>query len=82
MTIYKIEIEKNALKFIKSRNEKERLKIFSGIYKLPYSGDIKKMAGYKNRFRLRIGGIRVIYDKYDDILTIIVVETDNRGDIY
>ena len=82
MKIYNIEIEKNALKFIKTRNEQERKKIFSGIYKLPHSGDIKKMTGYINRFRLRIGDIRIIYDKYDDILKIIIVEIVNRGDVY
>jgi mRNA interferase RelE/StbE len=82
MMIYRIEIEKSALKFIKSRNKKEQQIIFSKIYKLPDSGDIKKMTGYNNRFRLRIGDIRIIYDKYDDILKIIVIEIGNRGDIY
>ena len=82
MQTYRIEIEKSAFKFIKSRNEKERRKIFSAIYGLPFEGDIKKMEGYVNRFRLRVGDIRIIYEKFDDILKIIVVEIGNRGDVY
>ena len=82
MQIYRIEIEKPALKFINSRNKKERTRIFDAINKLPDEGDIKKMKGYDYHFRLRIGDIRIIYEKYDNILKIVVIDAGNRGDIY
>ena len=82
MQTYKIEINKKAAKFIKSRNKKERDKIIEAIYNLPYGTDIIKMEGYERRFRLRIGNIRIIYEKFDNVFRIIVIDAGNRGDIY
>jgi len=44
--------------------------------------DIKKLSGYKQRYRLRIGKYRILFDKYDDKLIIIVIDIGSRGDIY
>ena len=51
--IYKIKIRPKALKFIESQDKYQRLRIYKAIYNLPNS-DIKKMAGYKNTYRLRV----------------------------
>ena len=42
------------------------------------------MEGYDNRYRLRIGDIRVIYELHTDGVTLIVLvaEIGNRGDVY
>ena len=82
MQIYRIEIRKKAAKFINSRNKKEQNKIIEAIYNLPNGTDIIKMAGYENRFRLRVGDIRIIYEKIDNVFKIIVIDAGNRGDIY
>ena len=82
MSMYEIRILKKANKFIQSRNAKEKQRIYGAIYKLPYGTDIIKMQKFKNRYRLRIGGYRITYEKDDDILVIKVIEADNRGDIY
>ena len=58
----RIEFKKPAEKFLKSRPRKEQVRILSQIYKLPSGNQIKKMEGYDNRYRLRIGDIRVIYE--------------------
>lgn len=79
---YRIEIEKKAVKFIEKQPQPQRIRIFSAIKKLPYSGDIKQMQGYENYFRLRVGDYRIIFTKQDDILLVRVVEAGNRGDIY
>ena len=84
MNCKRIEFKKSAEKFLKSRPRKEQVRILSQIYKLPSGNHIKKMEGYDNRYRLRVGDIRVIYELRTDEVTLIVlvVEIGNRGDVY
>jgi mRNA interferase RelE/StbE len=82
MNQFKIEFKKAASKFIRSRSPKEQQKILTAISILPNGTDIKKLEGYTKRFRLRLGGIRIIYEKYDDRLLILIIEAGQRGDIY
>lgn len=82
MLTYKIIIEKEAKKFIKTQNSKQQQKLLYAIDLLPCGNDVKKLKGYKNYYRLRINDYRVIYTKDDDIFTIIIINADNRGDIY
>lgn len=79
---YRIEINKKARKFIASQQPKQQKRIIEAIYKLPDGEDIKRLVGYNNVYRLRIGNYRVVYEIHDDILLIIVVNAGNRGDIY
>ncbi len=53
MMIYKIKIRPKALKFIEKQDKIQRLRIYKAIYNLP-NGDVKKMVGCKNEYRLRI----------------------------
>lgn len=64
-----IEYKKKAIKYINScdRAEKQRLK--DAIRKIPF-GDIKKLKGYDNDYRLRVGDLRVLFSINDDIITI------------
>ena len=50
---YKIKIRPKALKFIEKQDKVQRLRIYMAIYSLP-NGDVKKLAGCKNEYRLRI----------------------------
>ncbi len=50
---YKITIRPKALKFIEKQDKIQRLRIYKAIYSLP-NGDIKKLAGCKNHYRLRV----------------------------
>ena len=82
MKIYKIKFKKQAEKFLLSRTHKEKAQLLTAIYKLPDGVHIKKMEGYTNRYRLRVGDVRVIYEVHDDVLVIIVLKIGNRGDVY
>ncbi len=64
-----IEYKKKAVKYINScdKDTKNRLKI--AIEKLPF-GDIKKLAGFENEYRLRVGDLRVLFTKENNIITI------------
>ena len=44
--------------------------------------DIKKLKWYKNRYRLRIWKYRVLFEKYDDKLIILVIDIWSRWDVY
>lgn len=81
----RVEFKKSAEKFLKSRSRKEQVRILAKIYKLPSGEHIKKLEGYENRYRLRIGDIRIIYEIHHNSATvtvILVVEIGNRGDVY
>ena len=44
--------------------------------------DIKKLAGYEDRYRLRVGDYRVIYAVVDQQLIILVLGVGHRRAIY
>lgn len=44
--------------------------------------NVKKLTGYSDRYRLRVGDYRLIYDIIDGQLVILVVATGHRRDIY
>lgn len=75
----RIEYEKEAAKHIgkMDRPTKQRLKI--AIEKLP-AGDVKKLQGIKDDYRLRVGDLRVIFSVIND--TIIIKDVLPRGQVY
>ncbi len=86
--MYLIIPHKKVIKFISSRNKKDKLRIkkkFDQLMINPYPSnsevDVKKMINQKG-FRLRVGNYRFLYDVVDEKLIIYVEDADNRGDIY
>ena len=79
--LYKIEFKKKARKFIENQSKEDRIRIINAIRKLPY-GDVKKLQNNKGYYRLRVGDIRVIFEKKQDIFIIIIIDIGNRGQIY
>jgi len=77
---YKINISKKALKFIDKQDIYQKKRILSAIYGLP-KGDVKKLKGYEY-YRLRVGDFRVIFTKNDEELVILVIDIENRGQVY
>ena len=81
---FKVFIEKKALKELESMNEKLKTKITEKLKKLK-SGfslelDIKKIKGYKNHYRLRVGKIRILFEIEGD--KIIVYSILSRQQAY
>ena len=79
--IYKIKIRPKALKFIEKQDKNQKLRIYKAIYNLP-NGDVKKMAGCKNEYRLRVGNYRIIYEQNLNEFIILITRVENRGQIY
>ena len=63
-----IEYKKKAVKYINycDKDTKKRLK--KAIEKLPF-GDIKRLSGLKNEYRLRVGDLRVLFSIEDNIIS-------------
>ena len=70
---------KRAMKNIKSLDVRVKDRVKSGIEKIPF-GDIKKLRGYSNLYRLRIGDYRVIYEIWNE--EIIIDAVLPRGEAY
>ena len=84
---YSLILKKKVIKFIEKRELKDKNNIDSKLKILvnnPYrnsSLDIKKLSG-SSFYRLRINNFRFIYEIIDDELVILMVDGNNRGDIY
>jgi mRNA interferase RelE/StbE len=48
----------------------------------PRPRGVKKLQGFDNRYRLRGGDYRVIYEIHDNVLLVLVVEVVHRGGAY
>ena len=82
-----IRLSRDAEKFLRRVDSKTRQRLIAGITGLtqkPPKGDIKPLSGYTDgRFRLRVGGYRVIYKIFNDAIEILyVIDIGVRGDIY
>ena len=80
--MYKIIVMKKAKKFVDKLPKNERLRIAKAIEKLPNGEDIKRLKGYSNLFRLRVGDYRIIYTIDNGELIVYVIDAGNRGEIY
>ena len=82
---YEYNIRKKAMKFICKQDKKQQVRLLKAIYVLPTIGDVRKMAGENNLYRLRIGDFRILFEmssKSDTVTLIDVTNADNRGQIY
>ncbi|MEH2366220.1 MULTISPECIES: type II toxin-antitoxin system RelE family toxin [unclassified Nostoc] len=82
---YKVEILKGALKQLKklSPELQERIQVkIDDLAIEPRPNGVKKLKGKENAYRIRLGEYRVIYDIFDDILVVNVVEVGHRSKVY
>ena len=64
-----IEYSKKAVKYINIVNKSTKKRLKEAIEKIPF-GDIKKLQGVDNGYRLRVGDLRVLFSIEDDIIYI------------
>ena len=76
-----IKYHKQAEKFLLSQDKKTAMRIIAAIRQLP-SGDVKPLKGNNKpqKFRLRVGGYRIVFRVEQDVTVILRIDT--RGDVY
>lgn len=80
--MYQIVIKKKAKKFIDRLPLNEKKRVVAAIERLPNGEDIKKLKGHSDLLRLRVGDYRIIYTVDHGELIVMVIDADNRGQIY
>lgn len=78
---YRIEIQKTPLKFIQKQNKRDQERIMKCIKGLP-NWDIKKLKGFDNTYRARVGDFRILFNIDIDNMIVLITEVGNRGDVY
>ena len=82
--MYRITIKKRALKALENIQEPYYTNIKAAIYALadnPRPVSYKKLSG-RNAYRIRVSDYRIIYEIFDNILLIDVINLGHRKDIY
>lgn len=82
---YEIQISKSASKRIKNLSSELQERIEAKIDSLaiePRPDGVKKLKGRENSYRVRAGNYRILYDIFDNILLVSVVEIGHRRNIY
>lgn len=83
--IWRISIHRKAEKILRRLDGDTLERIRKAIRTLaldPRPTGMKKLAGYDNLFRLRVGDWRIIYAIEDDQLIVLVLEISPRGGAY
>jgi|TARA_B110000263_G_C14844162_1_gene301104 mRNA interferase RelE/StbE len=84
MESYRIVIKKSAAKEIEKIQKKDRIRVIEKIRSLsndPQPEGSKKLSG-QEKYRIRQGDYRILYQIIDDELIIIVVKIGHRRDVY
>ena len=84
MAQYRVIVRKSVSKDLKGVPKKDVRRIVSAIQSLaddPRPPGTKKLSG-QERYRLRQGNYRILYEIEDDRLIVCVVRVGNRRDVY
>jgi len=85
MASYKVELSNSAEKALFKIPKKMLTKVTSALEGLAYNPrpqGCKKLSGYEDVYRIRIGDYRVIYEIHDEIILVKVLKIGHRRDVY
>ena len=83
--VYRIEFTASAARSLSKLSETLQLRITAKIDTLadqPRPPGVEKLHGRRNRYRLRVGDYRIIYEIQDRILLVLIVDIGHRREIY
>ena len=86
MENYKVLIKKSAakeLEGIPGKKDRQRLvERIRGLAGDPRPMGAERLSGVRDKYRIRQGNYRVLYEIEDDVLTVYVVKIADRKDVY
>ena len=75
-------LKKQPMKYVESVDEKTRQKLYKALEEVSeLKGDIRKLEGYKNRYRYKINHYRITFDWIKGEIIITVIEINTRTNI-
>lgn len=85
MTRFRIEFTAAAAREIRTLDPQIRRRILAGVADLehdPRPHGCRKLAGYDNAWRIRVGDYRVLYEVIDEQVLVTVVRVAHRRAVY
>lgn len=85
MAKYRIEVSATAEKQIRKLNKADQIRVLRAIQNLtkePRPPGTRKLRGYEDVYRIRVGTYRILYSIESGRLLIIVLKVGHRRDVY
>ena len=82
---YQVRKTRSVQRAIETIEKRDRLRIEGAVALLadnPRPPKAAKLVGQGNRWRVRVGDYRILYEIHDDILTILVIRVAHRREVY
>ncbi|MFC4139477.1 MULTISPECIES: type II toxin-antitoxin system RelE/ParE family toxin [unclassified Microbacterium] len=85
MTAFRVEFTAAAAKEVRKLDPQVRRRILAGIATLenePRPAGVRKLAGYDDAWRIRVGDYRVLYEVVDELVLVTVFRVAHRREVY
>ena len=82
MAKYRIEFSATAERQVAKLGKPDQLRIIRDLAADPHPRGARKLQGYADVFRIRVGTYRVLYSVESDRLVIVVLKVGQRKDVY
>lgn len=85
MASYSVELTRTAerqLRRVASRDRGRIVEAVESLSETPRPRHARKLRGYDEVYRIRVGPYRVVYEVYDERVVVIVLKVGHRKDIY
>ena len=85
MASYRIEVPATAEKQIRKLGKADQLRVLRAVQTLaadPYPAGARRLHGYEDVFRIRVGTFRILYSVAARVLVVIVLKVGHRKDLY
>ncbi len=83
--MYRVELRPAALRDLRKLETSIRRRIGAAIDQLaqaPRPAGVEKLQGQENRYRVRVGEYRVLYEIEDRVLSVLVIRVGHRREVY